>query len=323
MNGDSGESTEEDDVTDGGSGESETERQGWGWWKEAGSWFQTQGEAHRMELSVIGIKVTRMMLVDEQEWPQMKSECCKEVVQIWRLGVCEDFVSESSLYSMRSVISSQWRKHKTGVEWQDLRTLTFERVLNQLEAPYLRFREVVVKRITVIKFGVDDRGGNITGCCGTEVRADAAKLTNMTTTGFETYEIRSEKVRCSSNMKLWLWVDRFVLSNELRIFASCFSSLIMAALHSRCGHYIFCRGFYFFCPRLISAVADWMSTILPHMVWPWGEFRMKVWNVLHTAPWKYGTQKNRHLGTIAQLCRAISSQLRHVSTIGKKPVKQQ
>ena len=32
-------------------------------------------------------------------------------------------------------------------------------------------------------------------------------------------------------------------------------------------------------------------------------------------------QKNRHLSTIAQLCRAISSQLRHVSTIGKKLVK--
>jgi len=28
-------------------------------------------------------------------------------------------------------------------------------------------------------------------------------------------------------------------------------------------------------------------------------------------------RKNRHLGTIAQLCRAISSQLRRVSTIGK------
>jgi len=27
--------------------------------------------------------------------------------------------------------------------------------------------------------------------------------------------------------------------------------------------------------------------------------------------------KNRHLGTIPQLCRAISSQLRYVSTIGK------
>jgi len=33
--------------------------------------------------------------------------------------------------------------------------------------------------------------------------------------------------------------------------------------------------------------------------------------------------KNRHLGTITQLCRAISLQLRHVSTIGKKLVKQQ
>ena len=33
--------------------------------------------------------------------------------------------------------------------------------------------------------------------------------------------------------------------------------------------------------------------------------------------------KNRHLCTIVQLCRAISSQLRHVSTIRKKHVKQQ
>ena len=33
--------------------------------------------------------------------------------------------------------------------------------------------------------------------------------------------------------------------------------------------------------------------------------------------------KNHHLDTIPQLCRAISSQRRHVSTIGKKLVKQQ
>jgi len=46
----------------------------------------------------------------------------------------------------------------------------------------------------------------------------------------------------------------------------------MAALRSRCGHYIFALWFLsiylFFIPRLISATADWMSTILPHMVWP-------------------------------------------------------
>jgi len=32
-----------------------------------------------------------------------------------------------------------------------------------------------------------------------------------------------------------------------------------------------CRLFFFllfFFPRLMSAVADWMSAILPHMVWP-------------------------------------------------------
>jgi len=34
-------------------------------------------------------------------------------------------------------------------------------------------------------------------------------------------------------------------------------------------------------------------------------------------------RKNRHLGTIAQLCRVESSQLRHLSTIGSKLVKQQ
>ena len=48
---------------------------------------------------------------------------------------------------------------------------------------------------------------------------------------------------------------------------------------------------------------------------------MQVWNMLQAARWKYRTQKSRQKspsGTIAQLCRAISSQLRHVSTIGKK-----
>jgi len=79
--------------------------------------------------------------------------------------------------------------------------------------------------------------------------------------------------------------------------------------------------FFFFIPRLISAAADWMSTILLHMVWPYCEFRMLVWNVLHAARWKCRTpkkrQKIRHLGTITQLCPAISSQLRRLSRIEK------
>jgi len=52
-------------------------------------------------------------------------------------------------------------------------------------------------------------------------------------------------------------------------------SFCMAALWNRAGHYIFALWFLsssffylFFFPRLISAAADWMSTILRHMVWP-------------------------------------------------------
>jgi len=46
-------------------------------------------------------------------------------------------------------------------------------------------------------------------------------------------------------------------------------TLITAALCNR-GHYSFVLWFLpsSFFPRLISAVADWMSTILQHMVWP-------------------------------------------------------
>ena len=49
---------------------------------------------------------------------------------------------------------------------------------------------------------------------------------------------------------------------------------------------------------------------------------MQVWTVLRAARWKYvgckNDAKNRHLHTIAQIFRAISSQLRQVSTTRKK-----
>ena len=47
--------------------------------------------------------------------------------------------------------------------------------------------------------------------------------------------------------------------------------LFMAALWNRAGHYIFILWFLLlssFFPCVFSAVADWMSTILPHMMWP-------------------------------------------------------
>ena len=46
--------------------------------------------------------------------------------------------------------------------------------------------------------------------------------------------------------------------------------LVMVALSNRADHYIFIlflSSFFFFLAK-ISAVGDWMSTILPHIVWP-------------------------------------------------------
>jgi len=40
------------------------------------------------------------------------------------------------------------------------------------------------KKITVVKFGVDNKGGNGGGSFGIEVRMDAAKLMNMIIAGF-------------------------------------------------------------------------------------------------------------------------------------------
>jgi len=51
-------------------------------------------------------------------------------------------------------------------------------------------------------------------------------------------------------------------------WASAYIRLVMAALYVLAIYiFIFVVSSFFF-PRLISAVGDWMSAILPHMVWP-------------------------------------------------------
>ena len=56
---------------------------------------------------------------------------------------------------------------------------TGKRVLDLLEAGDLRLRQVVVERITVIEFGVNDGGGNGASCVGIKVRTDTTKLSDM------------------------------------------------------------------------------------------------------------------------------------------------
>jgi len=82
---------------------------------------------------------------------------------------------------------------------------------------------------------------------------------------------------------------------------------------------------FFFFPRLILAV----SGCLPY-IYTWCgpsanlECRSEMCCMqLAGNAGPENSPKIRHLGTIAQLCRAMSSQLRHLSPIGKKTVKQQ
>jgi len=83
----------------------------------------------------------------------------------------------------------------------------------------------------------------------------------------------------------------------------------MAALWIGAGHYIFCpvsTSFFYpswFFPRLVSAVADWMSTILPHLVWP----LVWIYNACLkcTARGSLKIHDAKNLGTIAQLSSCV------------------
>ena len=96
----------------------------------------------------------------------------------------------------------------------------------------------------------------------------------------------------------------------------------MAALRSRCGHYIFALWFllsFLSSPNLSGRRLDVYHTSTH------GVALVRIQNAglkcAARGSLEMQDPKNRqkgHLGSITQLCRAISSQLRHISTIGKK-----
>jgi len=50
---------------------------------------------------------------------------------------------------------------------------------NLLKAIYLRLGKIVVERVTVVKFRIDNRGSDGTDCFRIKVRTDTAELTKM------------------------------------------------------------------------------------------------------------------------------------------------
>ena len=90
-----------------------------------------------------------------------------------------------------------------------------------------------------------------------------------------------------------LFIDSFIWSQARVVFCA----QAVYGRHNRASYYIFVLWFllassFISSPILSRQIGSWMFTILPHTVWPYCEFRMQVWNVLHAARCKYKTQKN-------------------------------
>jgi len=104
-------------------------------------------------------------------------------------------------------------------------------------------------------------------------------------------------------------------------------AIFTTALYSRCGHYIFVLWFLLPSYSTFFLAHSQPSHIgcLPYFH-TWCGLSANLgsrsetcctWLAENTVTGRTKSPKIRHLSTIAQLCRAISSQLRHVSTIGK------
>jgi len=63
--------------------------------------------------------------------------------------------------------------------FRSLNNSTSKRVLNLLEPVKLTVWEVMIERVTVVKFRVNYGGGNGAGCFEVKVRADTVKFTNV------------------------------------------------------------------------------------------------------------------------------------------------
>ena len=79
-----------------------------------------------------------------------------------------------------------------------------KRFLNLLEPVKLTVWKVMIERVTVVKFRMNDGDGNGAGCFEVKVRADTAKFTDVIVARFRKCRDLADKVRCSSKIKPWL-----------------------------------------------------------------------------------------------------------------------
>ena len=106
---------------------------------------------------------------------------------------------------MRSLTLSQWRSENRSdnVRFRSLNNSTSKRVLDLLKPVKLIIWKVVIERVTVIKFRMDNGGGNGAGCFEVDIWVDTAKFTNVIA-GFRKcrYLVREGKVFIKDKAKV-------------------------------------------------------------------------------------------------------------------------
>ena len=97
-----------------------------------------------------------------------------EVIQIRRLSSTENFVSERDDFIFNSFRNFKPVKRFQGrsnvLEFWSLDNSSSKSVLHMLETNYLKFRKTIVQRVTVVKHGVYNGGGNC--FCGVKVKVE-------------------------------------------------------------------------------------------------------------------------------------------------------
>ena len=97
-------------------------------------------------------------------------------------------------------------------------------VLGVLKSVCLGFRKVKVQRVTVVEFGMYDRGGDGVGCLVVKIGANAAQLTNVSLYRVSLCQLIMMTSRCLSPMK------RNSVFEELRVRGT----VVPASVTPRC-----------------------------------------------------------------------------------------
>jgi len=111
-----------------------------------------------------------------------------QIVKIARLTGCKNFVGKRKKFIFNAFVDvkpvERFENRSDMCGFRSLNNSTSKRVLNLLEPVKLIVWKVVIQRVTVIEFRIDNGGGDGASCFEVEIWADTAKFNNLIVAGF-------------------------------------------------------------------------------------------------------------------------------------------